>query len=100
MCGLKEKDAFYYTIKMPWKYSVESLLTFKSLVPIVGYDYAKMFLLDLRYNLDDYPYFVQVASKMNSHKYYTKVKYLTYSKSGIDLDKMIPTYKRKRQREE
>ena len=78
----------------------QTLLTFKALVPVVGYYYAYDFLLYNKYNLDDYPYFVQVASKMNSHKYYTKVKYLTYSKSGMDLDKMIPTYKRKRQREE
>ncbi len=96
MCGLKEKDAFYYTIKMPWKYSVESLLTFKSLVPIVGYDYAKMFLLDLRYNLDDYPYFVQVASLMNSRNYFCIDKCVGFSKTGASIDKIFTLRNRKR----
>ena len=96
MCGLKEKDAFYYTIKIQWKYSVESLLTFKSLVPIVGYDYAKIFLLDLRYNLDDYPYFVQVASLMNSRNYFCIDKCVGFSKTGASIDKIFTLRNRKR----
>jgi hypothetical protein len=98
--GVKEEDASTLSSYTRVPCTLEVLLTFKALVPIVGYYYAHDFLLVNRYNLEEYPYFVQVASKMNSHKYYTKVKYLTYSKSGMDLDKMIPNYKRKRQREE
>jgi hypothetical protein len=95
MCGIKEKDADYYAssrkVILP-----ELLLTFKALIPIVGYDYAKHFIIDRRINLDEYPYFLEVASKLNSNNCISFEKCSKFSKYGGDLDRVLSLRDKKR----
>jgi hypothetical protein len=96
ICGVKEEDISKIIFT---SFENEKLLIFKALVPIVGYYYAKDFILDKRCNIDDYPYFLQVASKMNEHNVYTN-KYLKFSKTGNNIDKILTLRNRKRKIEE
>ena len=64
LCGVKEEDiSNIIFIELQDEY----LLQFKALVPVVGYYYAKDFLLERKYNINEYPFFLQIASKMNEH---------------------------------
>jgi hypothetical protein len=95
-CGVKEKDIeeHIYTPIEPNK-----LLEFKTLIPIVGYYYAKDFILERKCNIDEYPYFLQVASKMNEQNIYND-KYLIFSKIGGSVDRVLTLRNRKRKADE
>jgi hypothetical protein len=95
ICGVQEPHANWYASSRT-SLAPDLLLTFKSLVPIVGYFYAKYFILDRMYNLDDLPYFVEVASKLNSHNIFSIDKCKTFSLTGGDLDKVLTLRNRKR----
>ena len=105
MNGVKDEDAFYYNYDFDY-YSefyiipMDVILTFRALVPIVGYYYANNFILNKRYNLDDYPFFVEIASQMNSRNFFHIDKCLAFSKTGGSLDKVFTLRNRKRRSEE
>ncbi len=93
MCGVEEQLAYKYSYH---SHTPNLFLTFKALVPIVGYNYAKMFILEDRYTFDEYPYFLEVASKMNSHNILDYQKCLLFSKTSGNVDKLVSLRDRKR----
>ncbi len=102
ICGVKEIDANCYART---RYiEPEQLLTFKALVPIIGYYYANAFYLGGPYaiylerplDFEEYPYFVEVASKMNSLNIFCIEQCLRFSKTGGNIDKLLTLRNRKR----
>ncbi len=94
ICGVKETHADYYA----GNYSIdfERSLTFKALMPIIGYYYAQMFILNVQYDFDEFPYFVEIASKMNSYNIFNIEQCMRFSKTGGNLDKLLTLRDRKR----
>ncbi len=99
VCGVKEKDADWYASSRT-ELPEDLLLTFKALYPIVGYYYARYFILSIPHNLDELPYFVQVASTLNANNIFDIDKCTVFSKSGGDLDKLLTLRIRKRKFEQ
>jgi len=64
--GFTEEDAYYYARQSSFTRTKEHFITFKALVPIIGYKFAKHFIIDIMYNLDQCPHFLSVVSR-----YYT-----------------------------
>ena len=95
ICGVKEENAHYYASFRP-SITLDLLLTFKALVPVVGSFYAEYFILNSTHNLNDFPYFLEVASKLNSMNYFSIDKCKEFSKTGGDIDKIFTLRKRKR----
>jgi hypothetical protein len=95
ICGLQEKDANWFASSRT-ELPEDLLLTFKALYPIVGYYYAKYFILSVPHNLDTLPYFVQVASTLNANNIFDIDKCRLFSKTGGDLDKILTLRNRKR----
>ena len=73
----------------------ERLLTFKSLVPIVGYDYAKHFVLDQKYSFQEYPHFIKSASYLNEKNFIDFRVCMLLSRNGGNPDRMMSMRKRK-----
>ena len=96
LCGVKEEDISNIIFT---ELQDEYLLQFKALVPVVGYYYAKDFLLERKYNINEYPFFLQIASKMNEHNVYTD-KYLMFSKTGGCIDRILTLRNKKRKIDE
>ena len=74
--GIKEEDTHDIILQLtPFNQITQALAadfngqinTFKEIVPQVGYDYAKFFIFEQKYNLADYPNFVNVASQLYAH---------------------------------
>ncbi len=95
VCGVQEPHANFYASSR-FSLSQDLLLTFKAIVPIVGYYYAKCFVLDKIYNFDDYPYFLQIASRLNSRNIFNFDKCIVFSKTGADLEKFLSLRNKKR----
>jgi hypothetical protein len=68
--GVNEKDAYFYAY-VRIDISLNVLLTFKALVPIIGYTFAKFFIIDQMNLLDieRVPHFLKITSKLYSHGY-------------------------------
>ncbi len=64
MYGFTERDAHSFaTNRRLIGTTIEQLQTFKALIPIIGYKFAKHFIIDVPYNLEQYPHFLPVVSK-------------------------------------
>ncbi len=104
MNGVKDEDAHYYNYESNYFVfgiiPMDVILTFRALVPIVGYYYAHNFILNRRYNLDNYPFFLEIASQMNSRNYFCIDKCVSFSKTGGSIDKLFTLRNRKRHSEE
>ncbi len=68
--GFTEQDAHKFaTNPIMGRTTFEQLKTFKALVPIIGYKFSKYFIIDVPYNLDQYPHFLSVVSRYYSMGY-------------------------------
>jgi hypothetical protein len=73
--GVKRHDA--YTIISKNNITDDNLINFKAFLPIVGYEYAKHFIIEHPLDLEEHPHFIQVASKLNS------VGYISYDECKV-----------------
>ena len=95
MCGVKEKDADWFASSRT-ELPEHLLLTFKALYPVVGYFYAKYFILECPYYLDKLPSLIEVASKLNSQNILNIKKCIIFCQTETDLYKIMSLRIRKR----
>jgi hypothetical protein len=67
--GFTEEDAHDFGINPAMRTTIEQLKTFKALIPIIGYKFAKYFIIDIPYNIDNHPHFLSVVSRYYSMGY-------------------------------
>jgi hypothetical protein len=67
--GLTEADAYDFARNRVISRTIEQLITFKALIPIIGYKFAKYFIIDIQYDINNSPHFLSVVSKYYSMGY-------------------------------
>jgi hypothetical protein len=67
--GLNEPDAYSFAQNRVINRTMEQLITFKALIPIIGYRFAKYFIIDIQYDINNSPHFLSIVSKYYSMGY-------------------------------
>ena len=67
--GFTEQDAYDFARNRVIHRTLDQFIIFKALIPIIGYKFAKYFIIDIQYDIDNSPHFLSVVSKYYSMGY-------------------------------